>query len=69
MPVLVRVSDPDEQTFWAQPPSAVRPGKAWRWRTLRYTGTCSTSGTKQDFAWRRGRPECACPEGKSLPLS
>ena len=28
----------------------------------------STSQTKQGFAWRRDQPECACPEGKSLPL-
>ena len=27
------------------------------------------SQTKQGFAWRRDQPECACPEGKSLPLA
>jgi hypothetical protein len=34
----------------------------------KYAGTYSTSETKQDYAQRRDQPECACPEGKSLPL-
>src|SRR5579871_4468310 len=25
--------------------------------------------TKHSFAWRRDRSNCACPEGKSLPLT
>jgi len=46
---------------------AVRPGKARQsWDVEVHL--CSTSQTKQGFAWRRDQPECACPEGKSLPL-
>src|SRR5579863_8545190 len=32
------------------------------------TNTSPTSRTKQDFAWRRDRPECSCPAGKLPPL-
>src|ERR1700730_18034717 len=51
--------------------SAVRPRLslvAADTELLRYTHACSTSGTKHSFAWEQDQPECACPEGKSLPL-
>ena len=54
--------------MWDTSPAA-QPGEARQMRTLRYTCAGSTSGTKQGFAWRRYQPECACPEGKSLPLA
>src|ERR1700758_5242981 len=31
-----------------------------------HTHTCFS--TKQDFAWRRDQSNCACPQGRSLPL-
>src|SRR5580692_11019955 len=31
--------------------------------------TSATSQTKRDYALRRDQPGCACPQGKSLPLT